>query len=122
LSGGIREEIARELRGLKLEYYDGYDWYDDWGQLEPQKKQKDPALELPNVSGLPEAVRITLSFDPNPGKRRAAEDSEASTLEPALVFQTVVRLELTGRSDETSNAKEGEAKSSTSENRARPSN
>src|SRR5947209_5911776 len=31
LSGGSREEIARGVRGLKLEYYDGLAWYDQWG-------------------------------------------------------------------------------------------
>ncbi len=116
LSGGTREEIARELLGLRFEYYDGFDWYDDWGQFEPRKKEKDPLLEPSNLSGMPEAVRITLSFDSNPGKRRASADAETVASEPALVFKTVVRLELTGRSAEPSIADGGGGKGTPSAN------
>lgn len=100
LVGGMREEIARNLLGLRFEYFDGFDWYDDWGQLEPRKKETDPLLEPPNLFGMPEAVRITLQFDPNPPKRPAS--GEPAAREPALVFQTVVRLELAARSTATS--------------------
>ncbi len=87
LSGGSREEIARGVRGLTLEYYDGLYWYDAWGDASVKKKVKYTATEAPNLSGFPEAVRITLALDPNPGK-------SAEKREPPLVFQTVVRLEL----------------------------
>ena len=40
LSGGSKEEIARGLRGLTLEYYDGLDWYDTWGDANVKKKVK----------------------------------------------------------------------------------
>ena len=87
LSGGSREEIARGLRGLTLEYYDGRDWYDNWGDASVKKKLKYTTTEAPNLSGFPEAVRITLLLDPNPEK-------SAEKKEPPLAFQTVVRLEL----------------------------
>ena len=68
LSGGSREEIARGVRGLTLEYYDGLDWYDAWGDANVKKKVKYTTAPAPNLSGFPEAVRITLRLDPNPGK------------------------------------------------------
>jgi len=87
LSGGSREEIVPGLRGLTLEYYDGLDWYDTWGDASVKKKTKYTTVEPPNMTGFPEAVRITLLLDPEPGKsmEKAA---------PPMVFQTVVRLEL----------------------------
>ncbi len=87
LAGGSREELVRGLRGLTLEYYDGLDWYDTWGDASVKKKVKYTTLPAPNLSGFPEAVRITLELDPNPEK-------SAEKREPPLVFQTVVRLEL----------------------------
>ena len=46
---------------------------------------------------MPEAVRITLSFAPD--SRSPTKDSpEKDTAEPPLIFQTVVRLNLAGRS------------------------
>ncbi|MEO6183814.1 MAG: prepilin-type N-terminal cleavage/methylation domain-containing protein [Verrucomicrobiota bacterium] len=122
LTGGVREEIARELLGLRFEYFDGFDWYDDWGQLEPRKKEKDPLLEPTNLSGIPGAVRITLSFDPNPGKRRAPAKAETVASEPALVFQTVVRLELLGSSTEPANAEGGGGKPDPTANRGNQPN
>lgn len=93
LSGGSREEIARGLLGLKLEYYDGQDWYESWGDANPEKRQKNSAVVAPNLAGMPEAVRITLVLDSNPGKPAVAADAEKKP-EPPLIFQTVVRLEL----------------------------
>jgi prepilin-type N-terminal cleavage/methylation domain-containing protein len=87
LSGGSREEIARGLRGLTLQYFDGQDWYDNWGDANIKKKVKYTTTDAPNLSGFPEAVQITLLLDPNPEKR-------GEKREPPLVFQTVVRLEL----------------------------
>jgi type II secretion system protein J len=110
LSGGSREEIARGVRGLQFEYYDGIEWFDEWGDPEgrrakSQKSQKsqDSALEPPNLTGLPEAVRITIWIDANskpqtlkpqtPTTEAASSASEAET-GPSLTFQTVVRLNL----------------------------
>lgn len=94
LAGGSREEIAHGLRGVRFEYYDGYDWYDTWGETEGDHKAKKPSLDKANLSGMPEAVRITLSFDPSPGSTNAAALEKDTAVEPPLVFQTVARLNL----------------------------
>jgi hypothetical protein len=122
LSGGSREEIARGLRGLRFEYYDGFDWYDTWGDVEGNGKQLTSARDQPNLFGLPDAVRITLLFDrssrprappsspsasasaaasvsvPSPETAAtvpaASVASEKDSAEPPLVFQTVARLNL----------------------------
>ena len=109
LSGGRTEEIARGVHGLRIEYYDGWDWWDEWG--DPEGKQRFAAFPDPNVSGLPEAVRITLSVDPEFEKRGAGAE-ENGTVAP-LVFQTVARVNLAtwfyqrSNSSQSSSAEEG---------------
>ena len=106
LSGGSREEIARGLRGMKFEYYDGLDWYDSWGDLDGKTRRKGSRKELPNLSGMPTAVRITLTFDSNPqAKPLDAEKvttDESVPKEPPLIFSTVVYLELAAASAQQS--------------------
>jgi len=89
LAGGSREEIARGVRGLRFEYYDGWEWFDDWGDPEGKRKAEDSFLLQPNLSGLPEAVRITLWFESNERSGAVREGDETS-----MVFQTVARLNL----------------------------
>ena len=91
LTGGSREEIVRGMLGLRLEYYDGLDWHDSWGDTSVKKKVKYTTTTAPNHSGFPLAVRITLLLDPNPEKTKAKTEA---TNEPPLVFQTVARLEM----------------------------
>jgi len=94
LSGGNREEIAHGLAGLKLEYYDGFEWFDEWGDAEGRRRREQISLlEHPNLAGMPEAVRITLRFASNPQSKKDAR-SEKETVEPPLVFQTIARLNL----------------------------
>jgi prepilin-type N-terminal cleavage/methylation domain-containing protein len=93
LEGGSREELVRGLRGLRLEYFDGYDWYDSWGDLNVSKKATNHTVVASNLFGLPEAVRITLMLEPTPPKKAAVANADEHP-EPPLVFQTVVRLEL----------------------------
>ena len=95
LSGGSREEIARGVRGLKFEYYDGWDWYDDWGDPQRRRKAEMSLKEHPNLFGMPEAVRITLRIEP-PSRSKSSDSSE-----PPLVFQTVARLNLAAISQKT---------------------
>jgi prepilin-type N-terminal cleavage/methylation domain-containing protein len=93
LEGGEREEIARGLTGLRFEYYDGFEWFDDWGDPDGRRKRENSFLEHPNLFGMPEAVRITLWFDSNP--RSVRKDSEQKEKkEPPLVYQTIARLNL----------------------------
>lgn len=102
LAGGTREEIATGVIGLSFEYYDGFEWFDEWGDAEGSRKKQTSVLEQPNLFGMPEAVRITLWFDSNPSSNRSARErsvrgeSSDATEEPPLVFQTVVRLNLAG--------------------------
>ncbi len=111
LEGGVREEIARGLAGLRFEYYDGLDWYDDWGDAEGREGVGSWA-ERPNLSGLPEAVRITLWFDPG---RQTAMDLAASKEggEQPLEFQTIVRLELAEVTDRSSSGGSSSATNNT---------
>ena len=93
LSGGRREELAKGVMALKFEYSDGLDWYDSWGDTDRRAKEQFSLRSHPNLSGLPEAVRITLALSPS--RRRAPTEEQGShTNEPPLVFQTVARLNL----------------------------
>lgn len=94
LSGGGREEIVEGVRGLKFEYYDGIEWFDEWGDPDGRGKKQTSLKEKPNLAGMPEAVRITLSIEP--ASRASREKSKADSAEPPLVFQTVARLNLAG--------------------------
>jgi hypothetical protein len=89
LAGGSREEIARGVRGVRFEYYDGWEWFDEWGDPEGKGKAQHSLIKQPNLSGLPEAVRITLWFDSNEKGTAATEGEETS-----MAFQTVARLNL----------------------------
>ena len=102
LSGGSREEIARGLRGVRFEYYDGYDWFDDWGEQDQRRQQTSMKVQS-NLSGLPEAVRITLWFDADP-KAKPAETKEDDHREAPLVFQTIARLNLASLSQSSSSS------------------
>jgi prepilin-type N-terminal cleavage/methylation domain-containing protein len=93
LAGGSKEEIAKGVVGLKLEYFDGLDWYDSWGEVKEHGKDQNSAREQNNLSGLPEAVRITLLLDSRPKKKNPSTTSEEKP-EPPFVFQTVVSLNL----------------------------
>ncbi len=95
LAGGVREEIAEGLVGLRLEYYDGYDWYDSWGEPKERVRAQSSLRDTGNLEGMPEAVRITLYLDTEP-QSHTAKPAEKKTPEPPAVFQTVVRLSLAG--------------------------
>jgi prepilin-type N-terminal cleavage/methylation domain-containing protein len=98
LEGGVQEEIARGVRGLRFEFYDGYDWFDDWG--DPDGKTKGMMYPPSNSYGLPEAVRITIVFDPEtrgPRKTSAPHPGplpEGEGEKAPMTFQTTARLDL----------------------------
>jgi prepilin-type N-terminal cleavage/methylation domain-containing protein len=104
LSGGSRDEIARGVVGLKLEYFDGVDWYASWGETKSSDKKQNSTREKSNLSGLPAAVRITLLMDSNPKKKRPDAATGVEKPEPPLVFQTVTRLNLAGAAQNSSGA------------------
>jgi type II secretory pathway component PulJ len=93
LSGGRREELAKGVLGLRFEFSDGLDWYESWGDVEGRGKEQFSLRSRANLSGMPEAVRITLWLDPNP-RPKLPDGQEPSTNEPPLVFRTVARLNL----------------------------
>jgi Tfp pilus assembly protein FimT len=108
LSGGSKEEIAKGVVGLKVEYYDGLDWYDSWGEDKSSEKQpdkkKNSARDETNLSGLPEAVRITLLLDSNPKRKNPDIATSEVKPEPPFIFKTVVRLNLAAASQTSSDS------------------
>lgn len=94
LSGGSREEIAGDVLGLRFEFYDGFEWFDDWGDADGRRQQSGSLLDPGNLSGMPDAVRITIwaATDSAP----VADDPDGvGNREPPLVFQTITRLNVT---------------------------
>jgi len=112
-AGGAIELIAPGLRGFRLEYSDGFLWYDSWGRdpmgPPPERESGRSPLLARNLRGLPDAVRITLMLAPQEDGRARRDATpitvlgEASTATApsdaagALVFQTVVRLDFAPR-------------------------
>jgi len=107
LAGGTKEELAKGVVGVRFEYFDGLDWYDTWGELKSGKRETSQK-EQPNLTGMPEAVRITLMFDSNPQSKKTSETGER-VIEPPFVFETVARLNL------AANASGGAANDETSD-------
>jgi len=107
LSGGSREEIATGLLGARFEYFDGFDWYDTWGDLNGKKQTSNK--DQPNMSGMPEAVRITLYFDPDP---QAKIPSGQTRTNLPMTFQTVARLMLAQSSQQSSSGGSSDSGSS----------
>jgi len=87
LTGGQREEILRPVEGFDLEFYDGLDWYQTWGDPNGRAKQESSFRDRPNLVGMPTAVRITLSLPGEPGA-----ESADGTPPPPLVFEAVVKI------------------------------
>lgn len=97
LSGGSQEEIATGLLGARFEYFDGLDWYDTWGDLTGKKQTSNK--DQPNMTGMPDAVRITLWFDSDPKARTTIGETSTN---PPMTFQTVARLMLAHSSTQSS--------------------
>ena len=93
LEGGSQEEIARGVRSLRFEYYDGFEWFTEWG--DPEGKTKGMTLPPSNSYGLPEAVKIIIVFDPETKPRRTDEQGEKEDEEKEpMTFETIARLDL----------------------------
>ena len=93
LDGGSKEEIAPDVLGVRFEYFDGVDWFDDWGEVKGRATAENSQRQQSNLEGLPEAVRITLMMDSNPKSKVNLQTGER-VIEPPLVFQTVAYLNL----------------------------
>jgi hypothetical protein len=96
LTGGSKEEIATGLLGARFEYFDGLDWYATWGEIKDKKQTSN--RDQPNLSGMPEAVRITLWFDSDPQTKIA--EGATSTNRP-MAFQSIARLMLADASQQS---------------------
>ena len=88
LTGGAREEIVRPVVGFDLEFYDGYEWFGNWGDPNGRAKQESSFRDRPNLVGMPKAVRITLTL---PGET-TADAGGGSTNAAAIPMQTIVKL------------------------------
>jgi prepilin-type N-terminal cleavage/methylation domain-containing protein len=114
LSGGSIEEIATGLAGLKLEYFDGFDWSDSWGDTSSDDKAQTSLRQKSNLQGMPQAIRITLMLDSNPQVKpldttesapTESTPTESASIEPSvrqppLIFQSVARLNLAAPSSQ----------------------
>jgi hypothetical protein len=103
LKGGSKEELAQGVVGLKFEYYDGEDWYTSWGNVDSKKTAQTSARAEPNLTGLPEAVRITLLMDSHPRKKAPETELTDESPEPPFAFVTVARLNLAEVTESTEN-------------------
>ena len=103
---------ARTFSACVLNIFDGTDWYDNWGEVEGKAKAENSQREQNNLSGLPEAVRITLLLDSNPKSKTDPQTGEAQP-EPPLVFQTVVRLNLADAAQDDTGNSSGQSVSDT---------
>ncbi len=90
LSGGSREALATGLSGFRLEYFDGYDWYDSWGEMTTGTTKSQLKSDKPNSTGMPEAVRISLALESS----HIGPREESASTSSVLVFQTIARLNL----------------------------
>jgi Tfp pilus assembly protein FimT len=118
LSGGRKEEIAPDVLGVRFEYFDGVDWYDNWGGVKDTAGSKNTQGAQDNLGGMPEAVRITLMMDSDPTLKTDAQTDERK-IGPPLVFQTVAYLNLADASQDntgssTANSNENPGSQSTS--------
>ena len=112
LAGGSREEIAENVLGVRFEFTDGVDWYDNWGEVEGKAKAENSQKVQYNLEGLPEAVRITLMLDTNPGSK-ADPQTGKRLIEPPLVFQTVAYLNLAAQANAAQSGTAGSGGAST---------
>ena len=93
------------------EYFDGTDWYDTWGQIKADGKDATSNADKSNLSGLPTAVRITLSMDSEPRKKPSEFAIEEEKLPPPLIFQTVAYLNLADADAAQNNSSDSSATS-----------
>lgn len=102
LEGGQSEALIDHILGLKFEYYDGWDWFDDWGDAETPEQttesEKASLIASAGRTGFPEAVRITLLIPDNDRApvpiKKPTESGMPQTIPGAIAFQTIVHLNL----------------------------
>lgn len=110
LAGGVIEEVATGVHGLTFQYYDGFEWYDDWGSVNPedpmaaanatQMNATNSLLAPGNLSGMPAAVSVSLSFKREPPKKTTRESSnnnDERAEPPPLTYFALARMNLNDR-------------------------
>jgi len=97
LEGGQREEILPGLIELKLEFYDGIFWYDEWGKVSGRRDTPAPTSLWSNLSGIPDAVRVTLTCSTTSRLSRGSPQESEPAPDAPVQLQTVVRLNLAPR-------------------------
>lgn len=126
IAGGQREVLVEDVLGLKFEYYDGWDWYNDWGDAKtPEETTEAETASLLSAAGrrgFPDAIRISLLLPESAKRELPNPDTEFSSESPltppgALLFQTIVRLNLTETELESGNSATTPEGSSPSQNR-----
>lgn len=60
LEGGRIEILASGIKSINYQYYDGIEWFDDWGSIDTIKVEEDSLLVPGNLYGIPSAIRITI--------------------------------------------------------------
>jgi type II secretory pathway component PulJ len=111
LQGGKQEPIASDILGLQLEYSDGTDWYENWGEVKGAAKAQNSQSDSSNLSGLPNAVRITLLLDSDPDSKPEPHTGERK-IEPPLAFTTVAFLNLAEAARDAANTTSSSSQSS----------
>lgn len=108
LAGGSKELIAQGLLGVRFEYTDGLDWYTTWGEVKGQGRAENSNRDQPNLTGMPQAVRVTLLFDSEPVTKRGSSTTEHRP-GPPLAFQTVTRLNFNDRNNDSNGGNDSSA-------------
>ena len=115
LAGGRKDEIVRDILGVRFEYSDGLDWYENWGEIRSKAKAANSQREQGNLVGLPKAVRISLMLDSNPKSKNISPAGER-VIEPPLVFKTVAQLNLAAVSQPGAESSDGDSGGATAPN------
>jgi hypothetical protein len=110
--GGTREALVGGVRRFELAYYDGFEWFDTWGDPRERARAATSNRTAYNVTGMPRAVRIRLWLHPGrpssppaiqtpiPAASDPSTDNTSSGAiapndpeeDPPLRFQTVVQI------------------------------
>lgn len=110
LAGGVIEEVATGVHGLSFQYYDGFEWYDEWGSVNPADPMTaanatamsatNSLLAPGNLSGMPAAVSVSLSFKRQVTKKTPRESSNKNATRaepPPLTYFALARMNLNDR-------------------------
>lgn len=113
--GGTREALVGGVRRFELAYYDGFEWFDTWGDPRERARAATSNRTAYNLTGMPRAVRIRLWLHPgrtpsrpttgrptpaashptspaNPNSASGDPAPDDPEEDPPLRFQTIVQV------------------------------